>query len=940
MADDEELVTGTYVVMNAAYYKALQIRGGSGSNKNNFVIYPRDTDPNSAQFCSVVVDDGVAVLYYTLLGPVRGTVPMVTQFYTQSDEDAHDYQKKGTPKVDQAVVGGTYVGGTASQWRVERVAGEYVRYNAVQYPTYKLLNNAGQDGENAVVMAATSSADYGAVKLRWNDTAVGDEYKHWFFYPVEEAPSGYYTIRCASQMDRMIIEDTNNSIVTSSTTNRNDNRAIWALTNTDAQGRCYFVNLQTNRAMWLPSENRRIGGKPVCGALTTGRESFWVPVLAGVSDKLNSVQYKSYVINTPYYITDQGDAAILDPYYDQSTPRTLPDLRRITGNAKQRWAFTPAEAYDKNLKVPSDLALDYKDAKHYDLITVEGTAFDLFPSWVGEGDAWQLRYRIKTVGMCTGTTIDPVTEQASKQYATMSPDDTSWKSIFDNDPYNDGWGDIGTYNCDATLQFNQPNATGRGISGRYRSDMPIHVEEISVGGIMRSFGNDSGNVNYVEVEFEVRQWTASFGNVESLTAHGGSASHINYLGFSPSVNITSFIVKPNGIEMAYELNGVMNPTAKDFNVQSKDGYFRNNSQTRYNNQPVSWRSIYISPEGVEYSEEYIDDCLSSGLTLPGFPQEWTKTRIRDRLPMVWPNTGTYVCDFGTKLPKDGETIYLNWSIEDTRGFKQSGVSAVTVESELDTADTYEFLPATIVERNDGSHLMTFDNFITSMKMDGLNASDPRVQLVINRRPSTIAVAGEFDQTDINNYKWLDTYDLDQYGMSYMVPYPFGKCFAVRMYVVVTADIRSYLRTHYDINPSTNVVIFEQLFDARIGFRYRTRVWNWGVDDDWFEIFVNLDENPTETVTTKLTSANTKTTERAWETVQFGNTPEQQRTITGALYPPLMGDYLAKTEKFSKCKYAWYRSFDGEVLRVAIESVKEERKTWGATVDVDMRRVDG
>ena len=56
---------------------------------------------------------------------------------------------------------------------------------------------------------------------------------------------------------------------------------------------------------------------------------------------------------------------------------------------------------------------------------VEGTAFDLFPSWVGEGDAWQLRYRIKTVGMCTGTTIDPVTAQASKQYATMSPDDTS-----------------------------------------------------------------------------------------------------------------------------------------------------------------------------------------------------------------------------------------------------------------------------------------------------------------------------------------------------------------------------------------------------------------------------------------------------------------------------------------------------------------------------------
>ena len=901
MADDEtKLEDGTYLVMNvSALGKCLTY------NKGKYIIQTRqDRGP---QICTVATENDESTLFF----PLTGKVPYVNQFYTSKDEEADSDHKKNTPKPNQNVIGGAYTGGKAARWKIIPVPNEtieYITYNGKQYHTYWILNaTSSNDEELGIVMAPNSTSENANVITRWKDVASGVDLRHWFFVPINTIPAGYYNIRTATAVDRVLRNETNNSCVMSTLTTRNDNRDVWMIGNYNNQGQCYVVNLETSKAMWIPPNNRRIGGKPVCGTLTSGKESWWVIRNAGVSNKLNDSYYNSFIMLTPYYMTDISENAVVDAFYTNDTsPRTLPDLRRSTGDRRQQWFVTPAEAYDKNLPVPSKPSLDYNDAVHYGTISIPEGEFSVYPSWVGQGDAWQLRYRFTDLYLADGLGRTKVT-----------PDDTQWHSIFDDDVANEGWGDIGAYNCDAELIYNEANVTSKAAAGRYRSVFPIHVNSVKYKGEEYTLGyydENSSDKHFVRIgiEFQVRPWSPTYSSIEGLAAHGGSVSLVSAIEIRPELIVSSLVVEQDGLYIVYNTKGV---NYNGVRISLGDSpYFKDDGC------PYEER---VAVTGYEYRPSGADPWPWYTLT----PVERWETVTRYKNTDISPVSGKYYLSFSDILPLDGDEVPINWTITDSNGFSHSGTTMVSVDSQLGNAPTY-ILSSDMYHFTDNGSRILLVNFSSMSDDDHLARNYVR----INHRESKTVVRSEFDLT-AENAMYLDTVEIpetDNHILSF--PIPFKRTSIVQSYRYVT-----------DYDGYTGIAIFEMYFPANEAYRAQTRMWNWGAcanDDEWFEIFVNVDDNPTENVSTSLTNNSIKTTERSWELTQFGNVPEQTRDIDGVIYRPLMDDYMVRIQKFALCKYAWYRSFDGELIRVAITDVKEERLTWGIKISVSMRRVDG
>ncbi len=872
MADDIKLEDGTYIVMNvAASSSAVDGKGKaltiSSTNANKFCI--RSRQDTGRQFCSVRTEENETVFFYSLFNKV----PYVNSFYTAADETANSAHKQGTPKVGAQVYADTYTGGGKCRWKVEHISNTYVNYAGRQYPVFRIINSlSSSTTEEQVEMAAASEGENANVTVQLYAQTTANRLHQWFFLPMEEVPSGYYSIRTAKAVDRFLVEENNKSIVMSSTSNRNDNRGIWAVTQYDPQGRCYLINLETRHQIYVNSKQQRIGGKPQCGTMQNGNESRWMIRAAGISDKYNGAYYNSYILPTPYYVTDTGDNAILDAFYDHpnGNPRIYPDLRRSTGEPKQQWFFAAAEAYDKTLTVPSDLSVDLNDAQNYNIVALKNGS-DVFPSWVGKGNAWQCRYRFISI-------MPSSIAYASGTAFPLEDGDESWRSIFDDSFANDGWGELATYNCDATLIFNGSNSSTRGASGRYRSDYPIHVgNTINVGNEQWYFGSSLTDANCYEgitLEVQVRTWSSSFGTIEGLTSHGGSCSKVFKIVYAPTLTISGLSVSGDGIAIEYSLD-----------------YYREGT------------AIRLSSEG--YFNEF----------------EWNNV----------PNAGTLTIPWFSKyIPFDGDEIPIDWTVITAAGANVSGVSMVTVSSDIDQTDVIEIPESYFDELDNGSRLYRI------RQLDSDTAA--RTWLLIDQRgEGDEAVTENFIQNE-SNAPYLQVVELPKSDDGWFyIPYPFGKPFSIRQIGYVSAEVSQQL----DI--PQGLCILQSYFDAKKKYRDKTRMWNWGSYknvDEWFEIFLNEGENPTESVATNYTNYQTKTTEKAWEVTQFGNTRAQTRSVNGVAWSQLMPDYISRIDAFSACKYAWYRSFDGEVCRVAITDVKEDRKTWGTSIGVDMRRIDG
>ena len=450
-----------------------------------------------------------------------------------------------------------------------------------------------------------------------------------------------------------------------------------------------------------------------------------------------------------------------------------------------------------------------------------------------------------------------------------------------------------TPNCGAVLSYNEDNSVSRGASGRYVGDLPLPgLSDALV------FGGSSGNVDRYLIQFEVRAWSQTYDKVSNdLSCHGGSASATIRVVYRPELTLSALKVDAYGLYLSYSSD--LNRGSNKIVIESPD----------YAKQLDTKKIGNYSTSSVMYSRTLSESKCVSGNA---------------------PRSGTYYLDFGGVIPDVGDEIPFKWTITTVDGISSTGSAVLPVQStDFSNAVSISCTPTFLTN---GTRILriSIPNPSSGTKFV---AKSERCTLVINNRPNGSSAASQFTRNSSNS-AYLEYVDVPvtttASGAEYFaVPYPFGKPFKVEI-IGDTNDSQGRIGR------------YEYYHSAFTDFRNRTRMWNYGSyigNTEWYEVFVNEGDNPTESVTTQYSSNAVKTTERDWELVQYGNTPEQTRTVSGVVLPALMADHVGRTEDFSKCKYAWYRSFDGEVMRVAITCVNETRKTWGTQVSVEMRRTD-
>lgn len=855
--------------------------GGSASDANDMVIFRQNYRP-SPMVSAVYVgtNDELSIAAPSLSGKVAAVPQSGMGKDSQSGEEY--------PKTNIIAKSEGNWGGRRGRWTMERIENIFMYYDGQPYPVYHLISAMSTSSHRACLWASGSS-NGSKVKTATPSDGTGSRSQYWAFIPVPSVPNGFYNIRLAVKPDRILLGQSNGALVLGSDADRSDNCGVWFLNRDELEpDHQYIQNLEPianenpdSSYLMVPSGQAVEHGNPKIGRVRgAGHFDRWVFVPRDQSAKFNDNTYQSYEMWSnafDYSYWSVSRYVLTSILQNIEGIQTYPEFMLVNASfsgspTDYQWFLTPAHAFDSKLTTPSRLGLEVDGSTGYDSIGFSGQK-NLYPTWIGgENDGWQLRYRFVSCRYAEDSNA------TNKNVA-----DTSWKSIFDDDSANEGWGDNETFNCSASLTFNESNASGKGASGRYRSDMPI-VSEL---------GTNAGEMDRVYIEFQVRPWSYSFREIDGLTSHGGSASQRFMLAYKPTLTLSNLKVDAYGISVDYESD--LHRSSNKIEITNLETM----TQIDYSGM------ANLSSSSVRYKRMRNQKKCDTGTAA---------------------YSGTYYADFGSIIPSVGDEVLLGWKIASVDGIVNSGVSLLpVVSSDFSNADSVT-LPTTFL--TNGSRILR-----VACQSGGLTYFENRsavAWLTINHRPDGTESPSQF-VANSSNSPYLETIQIPRTELSngdfFAIPYPFGKPFKVTVVGNGSNDVAKR---------------FEYYHAAFKDFRSRTRMWNYGTyfaKDEWYEVFVNTGDNPMETVTTALTNRATKTTERKWEIVQFGNTPEQPRSVTGAVYPGVMSDYIQRTEKFAKCKFAWYRSFDGEVMRVAITSVRETRKTWGDEITIEMRRTD-
>lgn len=923
--------------------KVLCRRGGPNTNANSsdMVVYKQDA--RSIQITSSVYVSGDEVMIYAPM--LNGTSPGVAKndiFWpvTAVDKSAEDYRSNNPkrsnwyeydsrkkeyvltndtkvntsktyytmdgspyPNNNSVVKGESYTGSIRQLWKLEAVPNKNGWYAGDEKQAYMIVSSMSSD-DRKMVMATSANASGSTVKIVQHDPYTPSESEYWLFVKQDHVPDGFYNIRLATSTDKLLIGKSDGTVTLEGASQRTDNGDVWFLQAEEENPALQWVRnlggwLRNKEGGYLLIKNGQNvnGGRPNTGRLTDGGHyDMWAFVPHNKSNTYNDSEYQAYDIvpsgfNYDYwaasryvlcgYSISDSTKTISKPSFQWLGLGTTGDLRRF------QWFLTWAHAYNPDLTVPSKLAVNLDTVPYYDRVGLIQNE-SIYPSWIGGNNAnWQLRYRItnyRRVGDSNATN------------RTMPSSASSWKSILDDETNNDGWGDMETPNCSAVLMYNEDNSAGRGASGRY-------VGNLALPGLPDgyTFGVASGNVDKYVIWFDVRAWEQEYSKVsEELSCHGGSASHRFTVAFRPTVTLSTLKADAYGIYLTYTSN-----------LHRGSNTIRIESQGNAEQLPVKKLKSYKSGS-VMYDRILNQSKCENGQSS---------------------YTGKYYFNYGGEIPSQGDEIPFTWTINTVDDVTATGSTVLTFPA-IDMSDVVTV--ACPVNTIANARMLKIDAVKGSTKY--FEPDTARCTLVINNRPNGTSSPSQFAKTSANK-PYLEYVDIprtktkatngDEY---FAIPYPFGKPFKVEIVGGIVNDDR--------------IGMFEYYHAAYDSFRDKTRMWNYGKytgSTEWFEIFVNEGDNPTESVTTQYSSNAVKTTERDWEIVQFGNTPEQTRSVAGVVYPgignELIANYPDRIEEFSKCKYAWYRSFDGEVMRVAITSVRETRLTWGAQVSVEMRRTD-
>lgn len=389
----------------------------------------------------------------------------------------------------------------AQQWTIEKDGGT-VTINGTSYDTYTIANTSNK---NLVLdVSGASTADNTNVQIY---TANGTNAQRWIFIPKDPVPLGTYLIR--SSLDTNAVIDVSGGSTANGANiqlyGENDSNAqIWRVREYNS-GLMTLYNVGSGKVMSVGANSPKNGQNVQQWAGYQGHPFKWYAEPSG-SMLINGATVPTYRL---HYLASNG--FVLDAAGGKSTPKTNIQVYANNRSRAQLWAFQPFSILAGSLPVPEQFAILAKDGWSTGSTIAANGVTAISTSWRCAGTDYQLRYRIRI-------------RKANQTIGGWS----NWMSYPDGSTANSGWGDIGSANC---ITENKDRKT---------APKAITVQLV-----------DGANIDYEEIQFEIRRYEANYNGTAGLHAHGNSSISAFGLTYQPTLTINSCKWSPAGLIIGY-----------------------------------------------------------------------------------------------------------------------------------------------------------------------------------------------------------------------------------------------------------------------------------------------------------------------------------------------------------------------------------------------------
>lgn len=258
-----------------------------------------------------------------------------------------------------------------------------------------------------------------------------------------------------------------------------------------------------------------------------------------------------------------------------------------------------------------------------------------------------------------------------------------------------------------------------------------------------------------------------------------------------------------------------------------------------------------------------------------------------------PNSGTLSSRTIRSIPSENKQAVVSWQITSIDGVSNYGSVIKTISVDFSGAETMSCTEQFI----SASHLL-------------------RITIPSGSSSSRVWI--------INSSANDDSIEITSKSQVFYIPYPLTKSFTILAVGVFNGVMKVFKKTYQSRNEIT-------------------RLWNFDTDsasnNDYCIGTWAIDNLPEESVTTTASNDDRPTTSGGWNRVIIGKTRSQTRNISSVIIDEIDPTGRDRVVRLSKARYAWYRTPEGEVVRVAIVSVSETRRYYGTEFQVEMRRID-
>ena len=269
-----------------------------------------------------------------------------------------------------------------------------------------------------------------------------------------------------------------------------------------------------------------------------------------------------------------------------------------------------------------------------------------------------------------------------------------------------------------------------------------------------------------------------------------------------------------------------------------------------------------------------------------------------------PYTGTMSDTKFDRIPVNGDQVTVYWTVTTVDGITTSGSATKEVYCAFDDESLAQIENVVVTDVQNG--------YLKDITIP-LDASKARLWVTLdddNYAESGITATRSIEiQSDGSH--------------TFHVPYPFNRPFSIKMYAIDNGTPKVWSMSYQSIEAWT-------------------RLWNWGSGEDtntlWFEALYNENEPPTESVNTSAGTNFSAPAVGAWDIGHVGHSWSQTRSIAAIEVDAWHPDAFARLTALSKCRFAWYRSPRGELMRIAIVKINEVRHHDRINYTIEMRRI--